>query len=180
MKNLESRVIKSLDKTELKVDFEYLDQNNGAVIEIFHTGTKEDDLELIGKIKGSNIKLADSSWFELAIAMFPTMIFEFILILIKNRYISDLFSQRINIFPLNNTTNAEPPIEIILHNSNIEIIIFLIITVLSIGFFYIVMGIVERHLLLPKGLESFSANPINKNKNFFERAIQKIINYIRK
>lgn len=46
----------SKDRKNLILDFEYLDKNDGAAIQIFHTGNSSDDIEILGKIKGSTIK----------------------------------------------------------------------------------------------------------------------------
>ena len=48
------------DRTNLNITFEYLDQNNGAVVQIFHTGLSEEDLEFVGRLKGCNIKKENS------------------------------------------------------------------------------------------------------------------------
>jgi hypothetical protein len=44
----------SLDKTNsiVNINFDYLDKNHGAVIEVIHTGLSSDDLEIVGDIKG--------------------------------------------------------------------------------------------------------------------------------
>ena len=43
----------SHDLSELLLTFDYIDINEGVVIQIIHTGKSEDDIELIGLIKGS-------------------------------------------------------------------------------------------------------------------------------
>lgn len=52
--------INSKENTEYKINFDYLDQGDGAVIEVLHNGVI-DDLELLGTIMGiSKIKNIDS------------------------------------------------------------------------------------------------------------------------
>jgi hypothetical protein len=41
---------------EAKISFDYLDKNDGAIFQIFHTGKSSDDLVIKGKIKGTNIR----------------------------------------------------------------------------------------------------------------------------
>ncbi len=40
----------SQDKTQATLTFEYIDRNEGVVIQIFHTGLKDEDIEVVGKI----------------------------------------------------------------------------------------------------------------------------------
>lgn len=44
---------KDPNQTFVNIDFDYIDGKNGVVIELFHTGTSDDDLEFSGKIKGA-------------------------------------------------------------------------------------------------------------------------------
>lgn len=55
-----NRLTISLEKNEIKVDFDYLDKDNGVVLQIFHTGTSSNDLILYGKIKGSRMPKKES------------------------------------------------------------------------------------------------------------------------
>jgi len=40
----------SQDKTQATLTFEYIDRNEGVVIQIFHTGLKDEDIEVVGKV----------------------------------------------------------------------------------------------------------------------------------
>jgi hypothetical protein len=37
---------------KLNIDFDYIDENNGIAIQVFHTGKTDSDIEVCGKIKG--------------------------------------------------------------------------------------------------------------------------------
>jgi len=39
----------------LGINFDYIDENNGIVIQIFHTGKSSEDIDVIGKIKGAGV-----------------------------------------------------------------------------------------------------------------------------
>jgi hypothetical protein len=41
------------ERTEATITFDYLDHNEGALIQVFHSGTGNDDIELRGTIKGA-------------------------------------------------------------------------------------------------------------------------------
>jgi len=41
------------ERTEATITFDYLDHNDGALIQIFHSGTGNDDIQLEGTIKGA-------------------------------------------------------------------------------------------------------------------------------
>lgn len=41
------------DKSHIKLNFEYLDKNEGGVIQLLHTGKSSDDIEVRGTIKGA-------------------------------------------------------------------------------------------------------------------------------
>lgn len=41
------------ERTEATITFDYLDHNDGALIQIFHTGSGSDDIQLEGTIKGA-------------------------------------------------------------------------------------------------------------------------------
>lgn len=42
----------SVDKSSVDINFDYIDKNNGIVIQILHTGKSSDDIEFCGRIKG--------------------------------------------------------------------------------------------------------------------------------
>jgi hypothetical protein len=46
--------IQSKDRTEVAITFEYLDQNQGAMIQIFHTGAGNADIRLNGTVMGAS------------------------------------------------------------------------------------------------------------------------------
>ncbi|MDD5447112.1 MAG: hypothetical protein PHY36_04435 [Methanocellales archaeon] len=47
-------VIPSDDRSYVKMHFDYLDKDDGAIIQILHTGKSSKDIEFCGKIKGSD------------------------------------------------------------------------------------------------------------------------------
>jgi hypothetical protein len=49
----EFEVTKAQDKSQLRVTFKYMDRNEGVLIQVFHTGVKDDDIEVLGKIMGA-------------------------------------------------------------------------------------------------------------------------------
>jgi len=52
--NLSSEFLIDLDdkSNQVKMDFDYLDQKQGVVIQVIHTGNSSNDLDLFGDIKG--------------------------------------------------------------------------------------------------------------------------------
>jgi len=54
-----------LDKSAVMLSFDYVDKNEGAVIEIVHTGRSYLDIEFRGKIKGGGTPKQKLSFFEL-------------------------------------------------------------------------------------------------------------------
>jgi predicted ATP-dependent endonuclease of OLD family len=42
----------SSDKSSINIDFDYIDKNNGIVIQILHTGKSSEDIEFCGRMKG--------------------------------------------------------------------------------------------------------------------------------
>jgi hypothetical protein len=44
------------EKTQATVTFKYIDKNQGALLQIFHTGPSHSSLELAGSIKGASLK----------------------------------------------------------------------------------------------------------------------------
>jgi len=73
--NPSSRFLCSLsdDKTHASLEFDYLDQDNGAVIQIFHTGTSSQDISVKGDIKG--VKVLRQKDVEVTELPFPLVVF---------------------------------------------------------------------------------------------------------
>lgn len=70
------KLVEVPDKNYLLVDFEYMDKNDGAVIEIFHTGNSPACIDIGGTIKGGG-KIKDdsfvSSWARSSFAKYRTL-----------------------------------------------------------------------------------------------------------
>jgi len=45
--------VPSYDQSQAQLDFEYIDKDQGAVVQILHTGKSSEDLEIRGTIKGA-------------------------------------------------------------------------------------------------------------------------------
>lgn len=43
------------DKKSALIDFEYLDYNQGAIIQVIHTGTSSEDINIVGTVKGAKV-----------------------------------------------------------------------------------------------------------------------------
>ena len=59
------------------LEFDYLDEKQGAVVQVIHTGSSSQDLEVIGDIKGVKFithKGLTSKWVKLVKRFFPTTI----------------------------------------------------------------------------------------------------------
>jgi hypothetical protein len=67
------RVTVTRERDRANVDFDYLDHGHGAVIQVFHTGLKQADLQISGVIQGTKgIKEAKDKapvWFRLLLAL---------------------------------------------------------------------------------------------------------------
>lgn len=49
------RLVNSVDENKLIIDFEYLDKNQGCIIDVYHNGYSSSDIRLVGKLKGCKI-----------------------------------------------------------------------------------------------------------------------------
>lgn len=47
-------ILQDLEKGEIKIDFDYFHTNEGVMIQIYHTGKSNNDVNLVGTIKGVN------------------------------------------------------------------------------------------------------------------------------
>ena len=51
-RNVVNFKVNQINKRTLEITFDFLDQNDGAIIEIFHTGTRNVKFNVVGTIKG--------------------------------------------------------------------------------------------------------------------------------
>lgn len=63
--------VEQSDSGELRVHFDYLDNYQGGILQLFHTGTDGDDVKLLGSVKGAGnwqrrYRRSDSSFARLA------------------------------------------------------------------------------------------------------------------
>ena len=47
------KIMESAEKTEIRIEFEYIDRHEGLIIQFFHTGTSDNKIALRGTIKGA-------------------------------------------------------------------------------------------------------------------------------
>ncbi len=139
----------SIDQSNVNINFEYIDKNDGIVVQLIHTGNFDKDIKVQGRIKGAgNLKYIDLKIIPSRLQAFEgligaiALILPFSLIFILIHYILS------SILPLNFRFHIE------------------LFGTILIGTFIIVKGeryMTKRFSKLPKGLELFSENYIMHN-----------------
>lgn len=135
----------------LYIDFDYLDKNQGAVIQVIHTGLSSDDLQVIGDIKGTReLTKIPSSRFQLQHFWREHLSFS------KRLYIVELFFLAILMFfwlLLAFIAIRFPGTMDFLPKSPLEWFGFSGMIILPIFLFYDIFF--SRQIGLPRGLEKF-------------------------
>lgn len=124
----------NLDENTIGLGFEYLDQNDGIVIEVLHTGEEGDYLELVGDIKGCKSKYIN---YTKAMRSVVSIIISFIATTIFMAGFYSGYSTISSLFSLSKL-NIKTKIESIMQNNELTAIILIILfQIIAITFFII-------------------------------------------